>query len=178
MSLFTKKQISNWVLDGGWSLGLATVLSRGVITPLTLCVSALFFAVQAKGGYPVAKIARSVVKKCSHFYDDYIDPNHYPDPDDDELNSEEDLLDNENTDRIDDGLDTELQETNAESYTAVTGWKKYIPGLTWMFEQGVRYQLPNMEQAEIDNIPQGLTRLGAQRFQEGEKVRSFKPYLN
>ena len=175
MSLLTKKQISNWVLDGGWSLGLATVLSRGVITPLTLCVSALLFAVQAKGGYPISKIARSVAKKCSHFYDDFIDPNYIPDSDEDELDSEEDLLENENTGRIDDGLNEELLETSHESFTKVTGWKSC---LTWLFEQRVRYQIPSMNQAEIDNTPEGLTRLGAKRFQEGENVRSFKPHLN
>lgn len=178
MSLSTKKRISNWVLDGAWSLGLATVLSSGVISPLTLCMSAAFFAVQAKGGYPIAKIARSVVKKCTHFYDDYIDPNHNPDSDDDSLDSEEEELENENTAPINDGIDTELLETNPESYTAVTGWKKHIPGMTWLFEKAVRYQLPNMSQAEVDNTPEGLTRLAAKRLAAGENVRAFKPHLN
>jgi hypothetical protein len=158
MKFPSKNQISNWILDGSWSIGIATLLSRGVISPLTLGISAVLFAVQAKGNFPIARTARGIVNGVVQFYDDYIDGNYKPpvdpEPTDKKAYYSEYGMAKRYEEVIDDGLEEEFRENTVDSFKA--------PGMfTWLFgEKKATYQVAPMDPTQISNIPHGTTRSG------------------
>ncbi len=158
MKFLTKEQLSNWILDGTWSIGLATLLSRGVISPLTIGVSAALFAVQAKGNFPIARITRGIVDSAIQFYDNYIDGNYKPpvdpDPSDKRAYYKEYGMSKRHEKAIDDGLDNELLENTVETFQA--------PGMfTWLFgEKKKTVQVAPMSLTEIRDMSYGSTRSG------------------
>lgn len=164
----TKQEIGNVILDGTWSIGLAVLLSRGVITPLTLGASALLFAAQVAGNYPFARTARAVVDGAINFYDDYIDGCYTGEPEPSTIKQFYKTYGQakRREQPINDGLDEELSQNTIETFASPNLWRR-IPGMTWMFgERKIQAGLAEMNAADIERITYGGTRSG----------RNFKPF--
>jgi hypothetical protein len=154
----SKEQIANWCIGSAWTLGIATVMTQGVITPLTLIIAGTLFGIEAKGNYPVAQIARSAMDK----YLDFKDGNFQPEL---ELTRESNLVEyyktygatNRHEKPSNDGLAEELAQTSVCSFRTSQGrfpWSKTT-------EQAVKYSnLPVLDKEEIARIPERITRSG------------------
>lgn len=65
----TKEKLQSYFFDGAWSLGLASLITRGMISPLTLLVAGGLFTMQALGGFPVTRILSNVRDFAQDLFD-------------------------------------------------------------------------------------------------------------
>lgn len=73
----TKEKLQSYFFDGAWSLGLASLITGGVISPLTLIVSGGLFAMLAASGFPVTKMLSNVRDFVTELLDRDYKPTEY-----------------------------------------------------------------------------------------------------
>lgn len=148
------ERLKAWGFEGSLSLGAAIVFSQGVISPLTLGLAGLFFALQAKADFPVYSFISSIRDELDH---DYIP---------EESDSEDEELDQEYENEF--GNAPILEGTRAEMFeTSVTcaepvSFLRKLPGVNRLLGEPkvVTQQLPKLNTAEIANMPYGVSRSG------------------
>ncbi len=175
ISLPSKEQFQSYFFDGAWSFGLASVITGGMVSPLTLIISSGLFAMQAVGGFPVTKILSTVREHMADFLDSDYQPNEaFDDTSEDHDFKYDDSLEdndpiNDPTAPIHEGIRAQLFETQVESYLPAKGIRR-VPGMTWLLgEQAVRYTLPILNPVEIMNTSYGCTRSGKVNFKVVDK---------
>lgn len=171
LALPSKEQLQSYFFDGAWSLGLASLITGGIISPLTVIISTGLFGMQAAGGFPVTKTLSAIRERVGNF----LDPDYQPDEECDEIEEDYDSEeDHEFKDDapIHDGIRAQLFDTQVKSYLPARGVRK-IPGMMWLLgEEAVRYTMPTLNPIEIINMPYGKTRSGKVNFKPVEKTES------
>ncbi|MGE3319144.1 MAG: hypothetical protein AB7I18_07585 [Candidatus Berkiella sp.] len=167
------KKLSNVVIEGAWSAGLALLVTQGVVSPLAIVITCGIFGVQAATGFPLTNGLRSLKDKLVQFYDNRIDGDYQPaqGPMEEEEFYDEYGRVKENEEKINDGIRAELYDTHVETFAPASGFRR-IPGMTWLFgEKKVTHSIPQMDPIEIQNIKDGATRSGKINFRTGERIK-------
>jgi len=179
MKFLSLKQLSNIVIEGTWSAGLALLMTQGVVSPLALLITAGLFSVQAASGFPVTNGVRAIKNALIQFYDDHIDGDYMPTfgPMEkqefyEEYAHEDDIDCNETPDN---SFRSQLFEEQVSTFAPNTGFRR-IPGMTWLFgEKPVTYGLAPLNPVEINKIQDGATRSGKVNFRTGDRYQEPTP---
>jgi|GEM_PF-6392514 len=147
------ERLKRWGFEGSLSLAAAIIFSQGVISPLSLGLAGLFFALQANANFPVYSLISSVKED--------IDDDYQPDESDSEDESlDQDFEDELGNTPINDGIRAQLFETSVTTFAKPSGLHS-IAGMTWLLrERVVTYEQPKLNTHEIACMEYGSTRSG------------------
>lgn len=173
------RQLSNVIIEGTWSAGLALLMTQGVVSPLALLITGTLFSVQAASGFPITNGVRALKNALIQFYDDHIDSDYQPTfgpmekEEFDEEYSHED--DSDCGETHDNSFRSQLFEKQVSTFAPNTGFRR-IPGMTWLFgEKPVTYGLAPLNPVEINHIQDGATRSGKVNFRTGDRYQEPTP---